>query len=111
MDLSRFQCRRCGACCRWEGAVRVSPAEIEKIAEYLHIDVREFINRHTVLTPDRRSLSLPEKADGSCVYYDDVRKACAIQPVKPRQCSAFPFEWNFPGWEELCKGGRELRKK
>lgn len=109
MNLSNFKCCRCGTCCKWEGAVRVSHEEIIKIAEFLRIDPQEFINRHTVLTPDRRSLSLMEKADGSCVYYDDEKKACAINPVKPHQCRAFPFEWNFPGWEKLCEGGKGIR--
>jgi len=76
MDLSEFRCRRCGTCCKWEGPVRVSQEEIARIAEFLHIDVQEFINN----------------------------------PVKPRQCSAFPFDWNFPGWEMLCEGGKELVK-
>ena len=111
MNLSRFQCRRCGTCCKWEGAVRVSHEEIVKIAEFLYIDLQEFLNHHTVLTPDRRSLSLLEKEDGSCIYYDEKQKACLIQPVKPHQCSSFPFEWNFPGWDELCEGGKALREK
>ena len=111
MALSEFRCRRCGTCCKWEGPVRVSQEEIARIAEFLHIGVQEFINRHTVLTPDRRGLSLMENpADGSCIYYDDAAKACRINPVKPRQCSAFPFDWNFPGWETLCEGGKELVK-
>ena len=111
MNPADFQCRRCGTCCKWEGPVRVSYEEIVKIAEFLQIEVHEFINHHTVLTQDRRALSLMEKDDGSCVYYDDERKACIIHPVKPHQCSSFPFEWNFPGWEELCEGGKALRRK
>ena len=107
--LSDFRCLRCGTCCTWEGPVRVNEAEIERIAAFLHIEVQDFINHHTVLTPDRRGLSLMEAADGSCVYYDDAAKSCRINPVKPHQCSAFPFEWNFPGWDDLCAGGKALK--
>ena len=107
MDFSRFRCRRCGACCKWEGPVRVSEEEIRKIAGFLNMDVREFINTRTVLTSDRRGLSLMEKPDGICFYYDDTAKCCRINPVKPRQCSDFPAKWNFPGWETLCEGGRK----
>ena len=103
---SDFQCVRCGACCRWEGPVRVSDREIDEIAGFLKIPVRDFIRDHTVLAPDRRSLSLKEKPDGSCCYYDETAHGCRIQPVKPRQCRDFPLLWNFPGWEKLCAGAK-----
>lgn len=99
-------CIRCGACCRWEGPVRVSESEIDAIAGYLNIPVNDFIRDHTVLTADRRSLSLLENPDGSCCYYDSEKHLCRIQPVKPKQCRDFPEKWNFPGWEKLCAGAR-----
>ncbi|MBO7147090.1 MAG: YkgJ family cysteine cluster protein [Lentisphaeria bacterium] len=107
MEISKFKCVRCGTCCKWEGAVRVTEQEIDAIAAFLGIPLDEFIQKHTYLTPDRKSLSLLEKPDGSCCYYDDDAHACRIQPVKPAQCSAFPYEWNFPGWEKLCKGAQQ----
>ncbi len=110
-NLDHFQCLRCGTCCKWEGSVRVNEQEIKAIAEFLGIPEQEFIYAHTVLTPDRRSLSLMEKADGSCVYYEEETKSCQINPVKPHQCAAFPREWNFPGWETLCEGGKKQRKE
>ena len=100
----KHHCIRCGACCRWEGPVRVSEPEINAIAGYLHIPVRDFIRDHTILTADRRSLSLKENPDGSCCYYDLEKHLCMIQPVKPKQCRDFPEKWNFPGWEKLCAG-------
>ncbi len=102
----KFQCVRCGACCRWEGPVRVTEAEVDAIAAYLDIPVKEFLRDHTVLTPDRRSLSLREKPDGSCCYYDEQTRSCRIQAVKPAQCRDFPLKWNFPGWEKLCAGAQ-----
>ena len=101
-----FQCQRCGACCRWEGPVRVSEKEVDAIADFLHIPVQDFIRDHTVLTADRRSLSLRENPDGSCSYYDPRTRLCLIQPVKPAQCRNFPLRWNFPGWEKLCAGAQ-----
>ena len=102
-----FQCIRCGACCRWEGPVRVSEKEVDAIAEFLSIPVRDFLRDHTVLTSDRRSLSLKEKPDGSCCYYDEQTRSCRIQAVKPAQCRDFPVKWNFPGWEKLCAGAQQ----
>ena len=101
-----FHCVRCGACCRWEGPVRVSEKEVDAIAEFLRIPVRDFLRDHTVLTADRRSLSLKEKPDGSCCYYDPHTRSCMIQAIKPAQCRDFPVKWNFPGWEKLCAGAQ-----
>ena len=103
---NQFRCVRCGACCRWEGPVRVSDQEVDAIAEYLHIPLADFLRDHTVLTADRRSLSLREKPDGSCCYYDHSSRSCLIQAVKPAQCRNFPGKWNFPGWEKLCAGAQ-----
>lgn len=99
-----FQCARCGACCRWEGPVRVTDEEINAIAAFLGIAPEDFIRGFTYLTPDRRGLSLLEKEDGSCLYYDEEAHRCLINDVKPKQCRDFPLQWNFPGWEKLCKG-------
>lgn len=101
-----FHCVRCGACCRWEGPVRVTEKEVDEIAGFLGIPVKDFIRDHTVLTPDRRSLSLKENPDGSCRYYDPATRLCRIQQVKPKQCRDFPRVWNFPGWEKLCAGAQ-----
>ena len=96
-----FHCRQCGNCCRAEGYVRLAPGEDEAIAARLGLDVYEFTRRHTRLTADRRGLSLTEKADGSCVFLDDAGR-CAIQAAKPAQCRAFPLQWSFAGYEDVC---------
>jgi len=96
-----YQCQRCGNCCRWPGEVPVGEAEIERIAAYLGLDPDEFVNRHTELRADRRGLTLKEHPDGSCLFLDGID--CSIQPVKPEQCSGFPNQWNFPGWQDRCE--------
>ena len=100
------QCRQCGNCCRVEGYVRLRPGEDEALAACLGLDVYEFTRRHTRLTADRRGLSLAEKADGSCVFLGEDGR-CVVQAVKPAQCRAFPTEWSFAGYEEICaaRGG------
>jgi Fe-S-cluster containining protein len=92
--------------------VRVDDAEIDAIAAYLSIPVERFIDEFTCLTEDRRGLSLTERKDGSCVFYESDPSRCAINAVKPAQCRGFPLEWNFPGWEKLCAGsGRTAPSK
>lgn len=103
MAIPRFICSRCGACCRWPGPVRITADEADRIAALLNLAVSAFIQRHTVLAPDRRTLSLKEKPDGSCEFLDD-QGACVLQSVKPQQCRDFPTGWNFPGYDKHCRG-------
>ncbi len=93
-------CRRCNACCRWPGDVRLREGELDRIARFLGIDPREAADRFTRLTRDRRALSLAEKEDGSCIFLEE--DGCRIHEVKPRQCREFPNGWNFPGFEKVC---------
>jgi len=108
-DPGDFHCLRCGKCCRWKGLVKVTDAEADAIAAFLKMGPRAFIETLTRLSPDRTTLSLLEKEDGSCYFYDEELRICRIQPVKPGQCRAFPFSWNFPGWEEVCEGGIRMK--
>lgn len=110
--MDGFVCARCGNCCRWPGAVKLEDAEVDAIAAELGISIEEFLAEHTVITPDRKHLSLCEKANGECEYLavDENNLAmCLIEKVKPRQCRVFPEKWNFPGWEDKCAGGAKLR--
>lgn len=99
-----FECKRCGNCCKWHGFVRLKDAEIDKIASFLEMSVADFLDEYTVLTPDRRSLSLTERENGECCFFDAESSLCIIQPVKPQQCIDFPLRWNFDGWENECEG-------
>ena len=111
--MDDFKCLRCGACCRWKGAVKLDNAEVDAIAGFLQMPVEEFLADHTVITPDRKHLSLCEKSNGECEYLAsdaDGLPACTIEPVKPRQCRIFPEKWNFPDWQKVCAGGRAMKK-
>ena len=64
MNRSEFHCRCCGACCRIkDGIVRVSDAEISRIAAYLGMNEGEFIANETELAPDRKGLVPKSRAD------------------------------------------------
>ena len=109
----KFECKRCGNCCRWSGYVRIDSSEIDAIAAFLGFSSEEFIAKYTRLTADRSGLSLLENPDGSCPYLVDSPEgpACRLQAVKPRQCCDFPLKWNFPGWEKECAGGKVMQEK
>lgn len=101
-DHLRYRCRRCGTCCRWPGYVRLAAEDVEPIADFLALPVAEFVERYTVLTHDRRGLSLIENDEGYCVFLTRSGD-CMIQPVKPEQCKLFPNFWNFPGFRDACQ--------
>lgn len=95
------ECQRCTACCRWPGQVRLTDAEIARLADFLELGEHEFIQRHTRLTQDRRGLALQEKPDGACVFL--AGNDCAVQSVKPQQCRDFPNLWRHPEAEGQCQ--------
>jgi len=95
------ECQRCTACCRWPGQVRLSEAEITRIASFLKMGEHEFIQQYTHLSADRRGLILTDQPGGACVFLQG--NECRIQPVKPQQCRDFPNLWNFPGFTDTCQ--------
>jgi len=102
-DLSDFECRRCGNCCRVPGYVHLSLSEIDACAEYLGMDVGAFTDQYTRLTKYRTGLSLIEHKDGSCIFLTEGGE-CLIEPVKPLQCRQFPAEWKYDDMNTVCAG-------
>lgn len=103
-----YRCRRCGACCRWPGYVRLTGTEVDRIAAHLGLEPRAFVEQYTTVTVDRRSLTLVERPDGGCILLTDDNR-CRVHDVKPRQCQGFPERWRFPGFEAVCPAGREAQ--
>jgi Fe-S-cluster containining protein len=83
----RFECLKCGGCCNGEpGVIYVSETEITDIAEYTLIERDIFVERCLYLIEE--SYSIKETDDGRCIFYEN---GCSIYPVRPLQCSTFPF--------------------
>lgn len=102
----RFTCTRCGACCTGvPGYVWVTEEELERIAEYIGLDVAETRRRFTRTIRRRRTLT--EQPNGDCVFYDRETRACTIYPVRPVQCQTWPFWPNNvstpQAWAETCQ--------
>jgi hypothetical protein len=97
-----YLCQRCGNCCRWPGDVRVTDAEVERIADYIGLSVDRFVQTHTRVNANRTGLSLIDKPNGECIFLEG-KNVCQIQAVKPVQCEGFPNVWNFPGWRDVCE--------
>ncbi len=96
-----YECQRCTACCRWPGQVKLSEAEVTRLALFKGLSEFDFIQLHTRLRADRQGLALQEQPNGECIFLEDG--ACAVQAVKPRQCRDFPHRWRFAGFEKICR--------
>ena len=96
-----YECDRCTACCRWPGQVKITDAEIARMAQHLALPEDNFIQTYTRLSADRSGLALKDKENGECIFLEGAD--CRVNPVKPQQCRNFPNLWNFPGFEEVCR--------
>ena len=96
-----FVCRRCGACCRATGEVRLEPGEPPALADALGLSEEALIARFTRLTRDRRGLALTEQSDGACVFLGPDN-ACRVQQAKPRQCRDYPLRWHSRLLDAVC---------
>ena len=105
----RFKCTECGKCCTGRpGYAWVTPEEIQKIAEYLGLEVNAFVRRYLRKVEGKWSLT-ELKPHYDCVFLKDKR--CTIYPVRPKQCQTFPW-WpenlsSEEAWKETaehCEG-------
>ncbi|WP_096894121.1 YkgJ family cysteine cluster protein [Candidatus Scalindua japonica] len=102
-DGLRFECQRCGSCCRGEpGVVWMTKREAKNISVSLGISTDLFAKNYLRLINGR--ISLLEHSNGDCVMYDN---GCSIYETRPRQCRTFPF-WssnlkNKTEWKEQKK--------
>jgi Fe-S-cluster containining protein len=98
----RYQCQRCGQCCRWPGEVVLDDEEIRTMATHLGETEHEFIQNYTALRRSRAGLTLAERPDGTLILLNG-NNACSVHESKPAQCKAFPNTWRFPGWRQICE--------
>lgn len=83
----RFECKRCGACCRGEpGFVWVTREEMRRLADFLGMALADFRARYCRRVSDR--VSLNELANGDCIFW---KGECTVYPVRPKQCRTWPF--------------------
>lgn len=88
-DGLRFECQKCGDCCRIRGLVWVNASEIAQMARYLGLGYTEF--KKTYVREVGSRLSLDETPRGECLMLDLKTGLCKIYPARPNQCSSYPF--------------------
>jgi hypothetical protein len=110
--FDKSACQTCKAlCCKGEGYVFLSKADIERISNFLKIDKGQFLKLYTkkVLYDKKISLiNLRIAGELRCVFLDNKNR-CEIYDVRPSQCKNFPFWDNLKNKNEmqlakLCPG-------
>ena len=97
----RFECQPgCTECCRQQGFVYLTEADIARAAAFLGMTAAAFERQYVYRTPKRMRLRVPR--DVQCHFLLDG--GCSIHPAKPTQCRIFPF------WPELVESRREWKK-
>ena len=92
VESFRFACvPGCSECCRQQGFVYLTEENLRRAAAFLRLSVAAFERRYVYRT--RHLLRLRKPRGSQCHFLRE--RGCAIHPVKPVQCAAFPF------WPEL----------
>jgi len=92
MAAFRFACTPgCTNCCDEKGFVYITQRDLAAIAQFLRMRPAEFERKYVYRT--KHLLRLRKPWGSECHFLR--QGGCAIHPVKPVQCRAFPF------WPEL----------
>jgi len=84
----RFECARCGRCCRGAGNVWISDEEIQALAA--HLEMEEPVFRRRLTRHVSGGVVLREQRSRDCVFWDGP-KGCRVYAHRPRQCRTYPF--------------------
>jgi uncharacterized protein len=107
----RFQCQRCGNCCRNHGEytyVSLTEVELREIPAFLGLTPAEFLARYCESAPGYLPTLRMDRP--ACPFLTEER-SCSIYPVRPKQCRTWPFwtenlvraTWEGPV-RECCPG-------
>jgi len=97
----RFECQPgCTECCRQQGFVYLTEADLVRVAEFLRMTPADFERRFVYRTRNLLRLRVPRQS--RCHFLNG--SGCSIHPAKPTQCRVFPF------WPELVESRREWLK-
>ncbi|WP_213105032.1 YkgJ family cysteine cluster protein [Candidatus Protochlamydia amoebophila] len=106
-----FSCTECGKCCTGaSGFVLINEQEIQEMAHFLEITVKNFKKLYIKKRNNQTFLIEKKSPEGySCVFFRD--KKCSVYSVRPSQCRLYPF-WpenllSRQAWEQaanFCEG-------
>ena len=105
VQLIHFVCKRCGACCRVPGYVRLTEADILALSKELQLAPEVFVNKYTELAPGRTGLVLAGDPQLPCLFLAE-NGLCRLHAVRPKQCRDYPERWRSAEIEAVCKAVR-----
>jgi Fe-S-cluster containining protein len=92
MGGESLDCLKCPSlCCRMAGYVRVSRADIRRLAKFLHLTVREFEQRH-IVERTRKGEKRIKTGTATCQFLGEDRR-CTVYDGRPRDCRGYVC-WN-----------------
>lgn len=100
-DQFPFQCKRCGACCRYvKQSVPLEPLDVFRLAKYLKKQRKGCFSMDEVLFQYAEPVLLHESgymvfmlktigSEDACIFLQDNQ--CGIHEVNPRACRTYPL--------------------
>ncbi|MFV0480355.1 MAG: YkgJ family cysteine cluster protein [Campylobacteraceae bacterium] len=101
-------CETCGGkCCTGEsGYIWIDSFEIQKLAEYLHVNIEQFKIDYLRKVNFRYSLKEISFENGyACVFFNTQKRCCGVYEYRPNQCRTFPF------WEHFKTNQDEVERE
>jgi len=116
--IIRFQCTRCGKCCREHRGpmlgqlhgLMLMPNEVQLFPSEL---IKPMFRYHPNTDPSIAGMVWMYQLDSDgCPHYDEERRICEIYEKRPILCRAYPFEWrgNSVMCHEACSEIERLNK-
>jgi len=96
VDGKKFKCTQCGACCKWEGVVVLTPKDIDRLTKSLDEDKEEFLKKYTT-TQGKNTVLSNKPNTNTCVFLKNNK--CSVWDDKPKQCADYPIKY-----EKRCPG-------
>jgi Fe-S-cluster containining protein len=103
---AQIDCTQCANCCRVP-EVGITPKDVEKLAKFVGVSEREFMEQFTAL--DAEGAVILKKNGNGCVFLEG--NLCSVYTARPQNCANFPHVVRGTGsiasrmWEFLDRVG------
>jgi Fe-S-cluster containining protein len=108
IDGRKFECIKCGKCCKWSGFVFLETSDINRMADELNDgNAPEFLDEYT--KKKGQEIVLKDKPGSKeCCFLENNK--CSIYTFKPKQCKDYPLSYtsSCPGFK--AKEGKSMDK-
>lgn len=81
----QIDCRQCAECCRVT-EVELVERDVEKLAKFLRIKERDFIEQYTMTAED--GMQILKRSKDGCVFL--AGNECTVYEARPGDCERFP---------------------